>query len=100
MRTIYLFCAGGMSTSMLVKKMKEHADSIHYEAKIAAFGVAEIEAKGHDADVVLLGPQVRFQSNRIKGLLPGKPVEVIDMKDYGTMNGKAVIDKVKQILGD
>ena len=27
------------------------------------------------------------------------PVEVIDMKDYGAMNGKAVLEKALKILG-
>ena len=43
-------------------------------------------------DCVLLGPQVRFNLDTIKEeankVNPGLPVEVIDMKDYGMMNGE------------
>ena len=28
------------------------------------------------------------------------PVEVIDMRDYGTMNGKAVFEMAKKLIGD
>jgi cellobiose PTS system EIIB component len=28
------------------------------------------------------------------------PVDAINMRDYGTMNGKAVLDQALQLLGD
>ena len=48
--------------------------------------------KEEDADVILLGPQVRFELKKVSGLFPDKPVEVIDMKDYGMMNGQKVLE--------
>lgn len=100
MRRIYLFCAAGMSTSLLVTKMKDYAASIGYETEIIAFPVAEAKEKGVNADIVLLGPQVRFEVNRVKSELPGKLVVSIDMLAYGMMDGKAVIEQVKKELGD
>ena len=48
---------------------------------------------------MLLGPQVRFQLAKIKGMV-SCPVEAIDATAYGTMNGKAVIAHVREVLGD
>lgn len=89
-----------MSTSLLVTKMQEAADATGYEATIAAHPIAEAEVFGKDADIILLGPQVRFELARIQGMLPDKKVEAIDMMAYGMMNGGAVIDQVKKALGD
>lgn len=101
MRKIYLFCAAGMSTSVLVKKMQEYAKSIDYECEIVAHPVAEVGTYGPDADIVLLGPQVRYELENVKAKLPAdKPVESINMQDYGLMNGKNVIEHVKHVLGD
>lgn len=100
MKKIYLFCAAGMSTSLLVTKMQQYADSIGYEAEITAFPVSEAKEKGVDADIILLGPQVKFETNRIKADLPNKIVEPIDMMAYGMMDGKKVIEQVKKALGD
>lgn len=100
MRKIVLFCAAGMSTSILVKKMKEYADSIGYNCTIEAHAVAEVSKYGEGADICLLGPQVRFNLKKVQGQLPNKIVEVIDMRAYGMMDGKAIIETVKKKLGD
>jgi cellobiose PTS system EIIB component len=100
MRKIILFCSAGMSTSALVRRMEQAAKEMGYECEIEAHSVSETIRKGVDADVVLLGPQVRFSLEDTKKKLPGKPVDVIDMRVYGTMNGKAVIEQAKALLGD
>ena len=55
-------------------------------------------------DCILLGPQVRFQKAAIEKLAAGRkagaiPVDVIDMRDYGTMNGKAVFEAAMKMIG-
>ena len=54
MRKIILLCSAGMSTSILVNKMKESADSQGYEVEISAHSVSEAARVGADADIVLL----------------------------------------------
>ncbi len=55
--------------------------------------------KNNEVDVVLLGPQVRFQKPEIEAVAQGKmPVAVIEMKDYGTMNGQAVLEFAMKLL--
>ncbi len=100
MRKIILLCSAGMSTSMLVKKMQEVAKAENYECEIAAYPMSEAKEKASDADVILLGPQVRFNKGKIAELCPGIPVEAIDMKMYGRMDGKGVIAVAKKMLGD
>ena len=89
MTKIVLLCAAGMSTSALVRK--------GYECDISAHSVSE--AKNYQsADMILLGPQVRYRLKEVQGELPNNKAEVIDMKDYGMMNGKAVLDHVRKVL--
>jgi PTS system cellobiose-specific IIB component len=93
MKKILLVCAAGMSTSMLVKKMEEAAKEKGIEVEISALPVAECSKKVEEVDIVLLGPQVRYQKAQVDALVKGRiPVEVIDMLMYGTMNGKAVLE--------
>lgn len=99
MKKIVLLCSAGMSTGMLVKKMEEAAAEMGYEADIHAWPVVEAERVTKDADIVLLGPQIRFQLNRIKGIATC-PVEAIDMSAYGLMDGKKVMDHVKEVIGE
>ena len=100
MRDIRLFCAAGMSTSLLVTRMQEYARTIGYDCVIAAYALSEVGQYGPDADIILLGPQVRFELKGGKAKFPEKIVESIDMRAYGMMDGKAVIEQVKKYLGD
>ncbi|WP_196606962.1 PTS sugar transporter subunit IIB [Pectinatus frisingensis] len=100
MKKIVLLCASGMSTSMLVKKMQTAAQKMAYICEIAAYPTSEAKTKASDADLILLGPQVRFSMEKIKAQCPGVQVAAIDMRLYGKMDGKAVIEFAKQKLGD
>lgn len=100
MRKIRLFCAAGMSTSLLVTKMRKAADEMGYECEINAYPVSQVDELGPEADIVLLGPQVRFQLKDVKAKLPNNRVEVIEMMDYGMANGKKILAHVKDVLGD
>ncbi|HHP1658256.1 TPA: PTS sugar transporter subunit IIB [Klebsiella pneumoniae] len=107
MPRIVLCCAAGMSTSMLVNKMKAEAQQRALEAQqralaleIYAVAVAEFERELPNADVILLGPQVKYEAGRLTALAApqGKAVAVIDMADYGMMRGAAVLDKALALL--
>lgn len=96
---ILLVCAAGMSTSLLVTRMEEAAKSKNIDVHIEAHPVGSIEKFGDQADVILLGPQVRYQLKKLKEQYPQKPVEVINMQDYGMMNGAKVLDYALKLLG-
>jgi len=98
-KNILLVCAAGMSTSLLVNKMKDAAKKKDIEVNIDALSVSECSKVVDTVDIVLLGPQVRFQKSQVESLVNGRiPVEVIDMKHYGTMNGEAVLERAIQLI--
>lgn len=99
MKKILLVCSAGMSTSIVVKKMEEAAKAKGIEAKIWAVGDALAKDNVLEADIIMLGPQVKFLLDKIKDIAGDKPVEVIDMKDYGMMNGAAILDKALSVIG-
>ena len=94
MVTIKLFCASGMSTSVLVNKMKEAAKAKGVEADISAYPESQMDKHLESMDVALLGPQVGYRLSNAKALCDPKgiPVQVIPMVDYGMMNGAKVLD--------
>ena len=94
-----LVCATGMSTSLLVNRMKEAAESKEIEFQIEAHPVGQIEKYGEAADVILLGPQVRYELKNVKKMFLDKPAEIINMQDYGTMNGAKVLDTALKLGG-
>jgi len=100
MKNIVLCCAAGMSTSMLVQRMKDAAQKKGVEVTIKAGPVAEFKDELAAADIVLLGPQVKYELNNLQAQAEplGKKVAVIDMMDYGMMKGDAVLEKALKLL--
>lgn len=100
MKKITLLCAAGMSTSLLVTKMKQAAEKNGWDYEIAAFALAEAPAQVPLADIVLLGPQVRFNEKKLQSQYPDKIIRCIEMRDYGTMNGEAVVKFARKEMGE
>jgi PTS system cellobiose-specific IIB component len=94
MKKILLLCSAGMSTSIVVRKMKQESDKRGLEVEIDALGLENFHDKLNEYDVFLLGPQVRFKKNELSEVAKkyNKVVEVIDSRDYGTLNGAKILD--------
>lgn len=100
MTHIVLCCNQGMSTSILVKKMREAAAKEDIEdVQIDAYPISEIEEKAPDAAVILLGPQVRFELGRVQKLFPNTPAEAINPQDYGLARGGNVLKHALELAG-
>ncbi|WP_124067699.1 PTS sugar transporter subunit IIB [Clostridium sp. E02] len=97
---ITLICAGGLSTSMMVNKMKESAKKKKIEVEIKAMASSAFASYKNPTDVLLLGPQINYLYDEIvreygeKGI----KISVIDMMDYGMMNGEKVLETALQLL--
>ncbi len=98
MKKIYLFCSNGMSTSLMVQKMKKAAAALGFDCEVAAYGIPKAREIGAQADFILLAPQMRFNVKELQAQFPNIPVEAIDMIDYGTMNGEKVIKHIMSVL--
>lgn len=98
MLNIVLLCAGGASTGMLAKKMQEEADKAGLKASIRADGIGVATTAGANADIILLGPQVGYRAKEVEAALPGKPISVMNMMDYGRINAKKIlVDAIKTV---
>ena len=102
-KIIMLACSAGMSTSLLVSKMQAAAKEQGKDYEIFAKSVADIDHQFEveKPDVLMLGPQVAYMKNDIQRKCDdaGDPMEVINMTDYGMMNGKNVLAVAEKIMG-
>ena len=81
MKRIYIFCAQGVSTSILVNCMKRYISQEGYNYEVYAY------------------PIIKHDLYRVKELLPEKPIEVIDPFVYGQMNGQELVVQIVEKLG-
>ncbi|CAH0530058.1 PTS system cellobiose-specific EIIB component [Vibrio hippocampi] len=99
---IFLCCSAGMSTSMLVKKMKQAAEERQITCEINAYSISEFEACLQQYDVCLVAPQVKFKFEEFKAraIQEGKVCGLIDMMNYGMLKGDVVLQQALDLLDD
>ena len=100
-KTVMLVCSAGISTSLLVKKMQDAAEKDGQDVKIFATAAADAENKfaSEKPDVLMLGPQVSYMLDQFKASVDF-PVEVINMRDYGLMNGEGVLKRALTLIDE
>lgn len=99
MKNILLVCNAGMSTSILVRNMQQAAQELGVDAQIVAKSLTEAKKEGLDGiDVILLGPQVGYELKNVKAIAGDIPAAVIDMKEYGSMDGKKVLKSAYKLM--
>ncbi|HAA64437.1 MAG TPA: PTS sugar transporter subunit IIB [Thermoanaerobacter sp.] len=91
---ILLVCAAGMSTSLLVEKMKKAVKPEYGDVMINAVPIDQFEEVVRDYDVVLVAPQVRYKKKEFERITNelGIPIDVINPADYGMVKGDKVLD--------
>ncbi len=101
---ILLVCSAGMSTSLLMTNMEKAAKEKGIDVKIQAMSssAANKYIAKEDVDVLLLGPQVRFLKKKYEKKLAGTHTKlaVIDMQDYGQVNGEKVLESALQLTSE
>jgi PTS system cellobiose-specific IIB component len=98
---IMLVCAAGMSTSLLVNKMQNAAKERGIDTEIFAASASDANEKieSENPDALLLGPQVGYLLKDFQSRFD-IPVKVINMQDYGLMNGRKVLDDAVSTINE
>lgn len=96
---VLLVCFAGMSTSIMMKKMKDSAAKKEIDLDISAVPLSEFQDNLDGVEAILLGPQVRYALKDVQKTAEGKiPVMVISSVDYGMMKGDKVLDETLKIV--
>lgn len=96
---ILFVCAGGMSTSILMKKMEKYWKEQGEELTIKAVGLGEYQDVFQDFDIVMVGPQVSYRLKDIKENT-GLPCEAIQSFDYAIANCPNIIKLAKKLYAE
>ena len=95
---ILLVCAGGMYTSVLMKKMETWCAENGEELTIKAVGASSYENIWNEYDCILTGPQIAYKLEDIKKDV-GIPVAQIPSMDYALGNSANVMKLAHNITG-
>lgn len=94
---INLFCANGFTSSMIRNKIREAAKAHGLDYEVDAYPYSEIAVQGARADVILLGPQIRYNLRHVQEQFPEKPVILLDMQTWGSMDGEKVVNQIMNL---
>lgn len=97
MKKVLVCCNTGVTTSLLVAKIKSVAEARNLEIEIEASPMATAADHIAEADVVLLGPQVGYTKEAFEEA-GAKNVRVITVDDYATQNAEGILDSVEGVL--
>ncbi|MER0154973.1 PTS sugar transporter subunit IIB [Klebsiella quasipneumoniae] len=102
MKKIFLCCAAGMSTSMVMNKMKQAAAAKGIAVDIIAVSMDDFDRTLPNYDFCLLGPQIKYKFEEFnkKATAVGKKVAIIDSMDYGMMRGDKILDAALALLDE
>lgn len=97
---LLLICAGGMSTSMLIKKLEKYAAENGIEDFVCeAHGVGSFEDLHKDWDLTLYGPQISNRAEYLREVAgPDYPIAKIQPADYAIGNASNIFKTVHQLL--
>lgn len=91
---ITLACAGGVSTSILCKKLIEEGKAQGFEVECNAYAANALDPVAPGSDVILLGPQICYLEEDVTKKFPDIPVRLMSMQNYGTMNAKKIFSEL------
>ena len=97
MKKILVCCNTGVTTGMLVSKMRQAAAERDMDFEVEAYPVATAIDHLADADVVLLAPQVGFAKADFENVTKA-PVAVIDSGDYARADAPMILGVAKSLL--
>lgn len=95
---ILLVCAGGLSTSILMKKMRKWAEDNGIEINVEAVAKSAYLKKSEEFDCILLGPQISHSLNEVSKNAP-IPVAAINPLDYAMGDAEKIIDLARKTIG-
>lgn len=96
---VVLYCECGVTTSLLVSRMRRYADP---DDIVESYGMDDVADTIRKFDVVLVGPQIRHKLDEISRLASaaGARCGIISMRVYGTMDGEAVMRQARELMED
>ena len=94
---ILLVCSGGMSTSVLMNKMRQYGEENGVDITVDARGTNNYQEQAPKYDVILLGPQIAYRRKQISGTVD-IPVAPIKPQDYAFGNVENILKAVDELL--
>ena len=99
---ILICCAGGFSSSIVEKKLREYGQKVGEEIDVRAVGTSEVSEIINDGyQVLLYAPQVRNRARDLQATADkaGIPCALLAPQDYALANAVNIYKQAKSLIG-
>lgn len=93
---ILLVCASGMSTGLLMNRLRQYWQERGETHSIDAYGISEYQLYYSEYDVVLIGPQISYKLEEVRNTT-GLPCDVIPSFDYAIGNCEKIMSLAERL---
>lgn len=92
---ILLACSMGLSTSLLIEKLKEEGTKRGLDLEVDAVTYQIVNQFVDTTDILLLGPQIRYLVKKFRDDYGAKisVIEAMDMSDYALLKADKILDE-------
>ena len=98
MEKLVLCCSAGMSTTLLVSRMKQYAEEANLTFDIMEMSLSDIDMHSNDCvSAYILAPQLKFQQKKIEERTQ-KPVYVIPPDDYNKIHVQKIFPAILKMV--
>ncbi len=100
MKNVLLVCGSGLSSGFMAKNIRQAAKAKGIDMKVSARSESEVVDYIEDIDMLLVGPHMSHLMNDLKEEADpyDVPVQLIDEKAYGELDGEAVLKTILETL--
>jgi cellobiose PTS system EIIB component len=98
-KNIILCCANGITTTMLKKKMVEAITAKGLNMEVNAYPYMELDKYGDNAEIIFVGPQIRYNYNKIKNTYTNAKVLMVDAQVLAYTDGEKLVNIACEELG-
>lgn len=101
-KNLLLICASGITTGMLVRNIQKNIEENNLNVHVysAPAIIARQIINEQQIDGILIGPQSRYEIQRLEDLLSFKkiPFRLISQENYEILNGAGVLEEGLSLL--
>ncbi|MGL5254108.1 MAG: PTS sugar transporter subunit IIB [Brevinema sp.] len=100
MGKLVLCCSAGMSTTLIVSRIKKYAEEVDPAMDVIEMSLSDIESSPHDCvTAYVLAPQLRCQQKKIEERTH-KPVYVIPAEDYSLVHIQNIFPAILKMINE
>lgn len=100
MKNVLLICGTGASSGFMAKNIRKAAKEKGKDVNVKARSDSELDEYIEEIDLLLVGPHLKYMlSDLVSFAAPyNVPVQLIEEKSYGSLDGDAVLEQIESII--